>query len=165
MRVALSSLHCLCKKCDSMPSFLLLASLGWLLPCLCQSHCHHWDGGIFTCVWDPLIHRLHDGGRGSWGHICASLFCCKFHKLCYCGAELWCGQVAEVCVLPSLLILGSLKLCVPLLWSESRIANTLSRIPSILPPPCFSVHPPLNEQICKIIWCPVVLGKGTFVEL
>ena len=24
---------------------------------------------------------------------------------------------------------------------------------------------PLNEQICKILWCPVVLGKVTFVEL
>ena len=94
--------------------------------CLHSCFLHHWGGCCLAFCQSIVITGIVESllvsgiswdtgftmevGWGGWGHICASFFCCcKFYKLCYCGHELWCGQVAEVCALLSLLLLGSLK--------------------------------------------------------
>ena len=46
----------------------------------------------------------------------------------------------------------------------TRIAGTTSTVPQVPPPLCVLVHPPLGVQICGILQCPGVLGRGTFVE-
>ena len=51
-----------------------------------------------------------------------------------------------------------------ILWN-ARIAGTTSKIPLFPPPLCVPVHPPLDEQVCGILWHPGMLGRGTFVEL
>ena len=57
-------------------------------------------------------------------------------------------------------VMCSLGLWAQLPWPESWAA-----VPSVLPPLCVPVHPPLNVQICGNLWHPSGLSRGTFVEL
>lgn len=73
-----------------LPSLLLPAPPGSLLPCFCQSPCHHWDGGLYPCILDPLRHGLCCAGRGtvvgkpgSHRHLYHVEFC-KVHRFQHC---------------------------------------------------------------------------------
>lgn len=88
--LAFSSLHNVCKRCGSLLSLLLPAPPGSLLPCFYQSPCHHWDGGLYPCILDPLRHGLGCAGRGtvvgkpgSYRHLYHVEFC-KVHRLQHC---------------------------------------------------------------------------------
>ena len=45
------------------------------------------------------------------------------------------------------------------------LADTVSTVSLVLPPLCVPAHIPLDAPVCRIIWHPGVLGRGTFVEL
>lgn len=45
------------------------------------------------------------------------------------------------------------------------LANTVSTVSLVLPPLCVPAHIPLDVPVCRTLWHPGVLGRGTFVEL
>ena len=69
-----------------------------------------------------------------------------------------------MCVLPSLMLLGSLGLqAQPLqLGVQGHRHTTAPLVPS---PLCVPVHLPLDVQMCGILHHPGVLGRGNSVEL
>lgn len=82
LRVALSNLYHLCKRCGFLPPYCFLCHLGCC--CLASSRATviHQDGGLFPSVWDPLRHRLH---RGLSGALVGELGLHRhLHRVCVC---------------------------------------------------------------------------------
>ena len=192
-RVAISSLHHLCKRYGSLLSLLLLVPPGLLLPCFFQSHCDpsEWWALCLSDVTGSAV-RLRGALMRQLGlrhvHGCKA---CEFHH-CRCGGRGWshghlntggAGSQAPLPLLPSYLQPWALVqfgghshvhhlphwywvlcTCGPCCHNQrARIAGTIFAVPLVLPALCVFSLP--TFQMYRVIQHPVLLGRSTFVEL
>ena len=103
-----------------------------------------WGNGHLCYIWVCQICGHHHSGRGTRvidastaeGEVTCPNTAAQFPV----ATEATTAGRPELCVLPPLLLQGSLGLQVQLPWPETRIINTASAVPPVLPPVFQFIH-------------------------